>query len=368
MKTNKTVAMILSLLMPALALSGCGASTSSPAPSASSTNVAPSSNSSGASGGDLFHSADAPTFKIILAHGTSETQLGGLNCSTFASEVQARSNGKINVTVYPNGQLGSDAENFTSVQQGTIQMSWAATGSIASYITDLNILSMPMRLTDINTCYKLCEKGTEFRSAIDKTFESSGVVCLALHPTAFRTLTSNKKVTSIGDLKGLNLRTMDDQYQIEFWKSVGCNATPLAFSELYIALQQGLMDAQENPLDTILNNNLGEVQKYIVPTNHVPFVSTFVMNKAFYDSMPAEYQTLVTQVLEEIALDDLNNYERDNQKALDVLKTKNGCELSELDADTIAQMKKIAEPVWSKMGKELGAIAIPFENTLAKIG
>ena len=365
MKTNRIVATVLSLLIPTLALAGCGAK---PTPS-SSANTAPSSSTTTTSGsGDIFQSADAPTFKIILAHGTSETQLGGLNCATFASEVQARSNGKIAVTVYPNSQLGSDAENFTSTQQGTIQMCWAATGSIASYVTDLNILSMPMRLTDINDCYKLCEKGTEFRDAINKTFEDKGIVCLALHPTAFRTLTSNKKIASLADLKGLNLRTMDDQYQIEFWKNVGCNATPLAFAELYIALQQGLMDAEENPLDTVLNNNLGEVQKYIVPTNHVPFVSTFMINKAFYESMPAEYQALISQVLEEIALDDLNNYESNNQKALDSLKEKNGCELSELDADSIAQMKKMAEPVWEKMGKELGDIAVPFNHTLAAIG
>lgn len=367
MKINKIIAMALSLFM-VVALSSCGAK--SPAsPSSPPAAAAPSSSPSEAAGkGDIFHSADAPAFNIILAHGTSETQLGGLNCATFASEVQSRSNGKITVTVYPNSQLGSDAENFTSTQQGTIQMCWAATGSIASYITDLNILSMPMRLNDINICYKLCEKGTEFRNAIDQTFESNGLICLALHPTAFRTLTSNKKITSFSDLKGLNLRTMDDQYQIEFWKSVGCNATPLAFSELYIALQQGLMDAEENPLDTVLNNNLGEVQKYIVPTNHVPFISTFMINKAFYESMPAEYQTLITQVLDEITLDDLNSYERNNEKSLNALKEKNGCELCELDAGTIDQMKKSAETVWSKMEKELGAIAIPFNNTLASIG
>jgi len=367
MKLNKKrVTIALSLMVAASILTGCGstpaASSSSKAASGSSMSMA-----SGSEGKSVFQSADAPTFKIILAHGTSETQLGGLNCSTFASEVQERSNGKISVTVYPNGQLGTDAENFTSTQQGTIQMCWAATGSIASYITDLNILSMPMKLTDINECYKLCEAGTEFRGEIDKTFENNGLVCLALHPTAFRTLTSNKKITSMNDLKGLNLRTMDDQYQIEFWKNVGCNATPLAFSELYIALQQGLMDAEENPLDTVLNNNLGEVQKYIVTTNHVPFVSCFMINKDFYNSMPEEYQNLISQVLTEIAEDDLNNYESNNEKAQQTLEQKNGCEVCQLDEDTIAQMKKCAEPVWEKMEKELSDIATPFNNTLATI-
>jgi len=170
------------------------------------------------------------------------------------------------------------------------------------------------------------------------------------------------------DFKGVNIRTIDDKFQKEFWNALGCNATPLAFGELYIALQQGLMDAQENPLDTIVNNNLGEVQKYIIMTDHVPFISTFIMNKAFYESMPEEYQELVTTILDEIAADDLKNYESINQNALDKLINDTGCEVIELSSDVLDQMRALAEPIWDSMQEELGTeLADAFNNTLKTI-
>lgn len=315
-----------------------------------------------------FEAADAPSFQIILAHGTSETQLGGLNCTTFAEEVEARSNGKITCQVYPNGQLGSDAENYTSTQQGTVQMTWMATGSYVSYIPEVGILSMPMYFDDAETCYELLLRGTEFRTALDAVFEENSLVCVGISPTAFRTMTSSKPIETMDDFQGINIRTTDDQYQMAFWNGLGCNATPLAFSELYLSLQQGLMDAQENPLDTVVNNNLGEVQKYIVTTNHVPFVSTFMMNKSFFESMPTDYQNLIINILDEIAADNMANYDTLNNEPLERLQSQNGCEVCQLSDEVLEQMRQVAEPIWEDVQADLGEeISTAFNNTMAEI-
>lgn len=315
-----------------------------------------------------FEAADAPSFQIILGHGTSETQLGGKNCAAFAKEVEARSNGKITCQVYPNGQLGSDAENYTSTQQGTIQMSWMATGSYVSYIPEVGILSMPMYFESADKCYELLLRGTAFRGALDQVFQDNGLVCIGISPTAFRTMTSSKKIETMEDFKGINIRTTDDQYQMKFWNDLGCNATPLAFSELYLALQQGLMDAEENPLDTVVNNNLGEVQKYVVTTNHVPFISTFMMNKAFFDSMPVDYQNLVINILDEIAADNMAHYDEINDSALNTLISQNGCEVCELSGDVLKAMRETGEPIWKSMQDELGEeISSAFNNTMQEI-
>ena len=359
-----------------LGLTGCGSSNETIAATTAATTAAATEATTAetteaakeGTSGSLFDAADAPTFNIILAHGSAEQQLGGLNCTTFKEEVEERSNGKITVEVYPNCQLGTDAESFTSTQMGTIQMTWMATGSYSSYIQEVGILSQPMLFTDINECYKLLEVGTEFRTAINDIFDKNDLVCVSISPTAFRTMSSNIKVESMDDFKGINIRTMDDKFQIQFWNALGCNATPLAFGELYIALQQGLMDAQENPLDTIVNNNMGEVQKYIIMTNHVPFVATFIMNKAFYESMPEEYQELVTAILDEIAADNLKNYESINQNALDKLINDNGCEVIELSSDVLEQMRTLAEPIWQGIQDEIGTeLSDALNNTLKTI-
>ena len=316
----------------------------------------------------VFEAADAPEFQIILAHGTSETQLGGLNCTTFAEEVEARSNGKITCQVYPNAQLGSDAENYTSTQQGTIQMTWMATGSYVSYIPEVGILSMPMYFEDAETCYEALLRGTEFRTALDNVFEENSLVCVGISPTAFRTMTSSKKVETMDDFKGINIRTTDDPNQMAFWNGLGCNATPLAFSELYLALQQGLMDAQENPLDTVVSNNLGEVQHYIVTTDHVPFISTFMMNKDFFYSMPVDYQNLVINILDEIAADNMANYDTLNDQSLEKLQSENGCEVCQLSDEVLGQMRQVAEPIWEDIQSSLDAeITTAFNNTMAEI-
>ena len=370
-KIKKLVGWMVMVAM-ILGLAGCGSSNETTAATTAATTVAATeattAETTEATSGSIFDAADAPTFNIILAHGTSEQQLGGLNCTTFKEEIEARSNGKITVEVYPNAQLGTDAESFTSTQMGTIQMTWMATGSYVSYIPAVGILSQPMMFTDINECYKLLETGTEFRTFINDLFKENELVCVGMSPTAFRTMSSNIKIESMDDFKGVNIRTIDDKFQKEFWNALGCNATPLAFGELYIALQQGLMDAQENPLDTIVNNNLGEVQKYIIMTDHVPFISTFIMNKAFYESMPEEYQELVTTILDEIAADDLKNYESINQNALDKLINDTGCEVIELSSDVLDQMRALAEPIWDSMQEELGTeLADAFNNTLKTI-
>ena len=375
MKKIKKLTGITLMAAMLIGLTGCGnssnetttaATTEAETIAAATTAAATEATTTGSD--SIFDQADAPEFNIILAHGTSEQQLGGLNCTTFKEEIEARSNGKITVEVYPNAQLGTDAESFTSTQMGTIQMTWMATGSYVSYIPEIGILSQPMRFTDINECYKLLESGTEFRTYLNNVFEENSLTCVGISPTAFRTMSSNIKVESMEDFKGINIRTIDDKYQKAFWNALGCNATPLAFGELYIALQQGLMDAQENPLDTIVNNNLGEVQKYMIITNHVPFVSTFIMNKDFYNSMPTEYQDLVATILDEIAADNLKNYEAINQSALDKLISNNGCEVIELSDAVLEEMKALAEPIWTSMQEELGQeLSDAFNNTMGKI-
>nr|WP_312579485.1 TRAP transporter substrate-binding protein [Sedimentibacter sp.] len=310
---------------------------------------------------------DGPSFNIQLAHATSEGQAGDRNCVLFKKLVEERSEGKITVDIYPNGQLGTDRELFESTQIGDIQMCWQTAAPHVGFVPEVGILDLPSMFDNLDVAYKVLEEG-EFREALEKAYNNAGIELINIFPYAFREMSSNKKVEKFEDFKGINIRTMDNQFHMAYWKALGANPTPLAFGELYIALQQGLLDAQENPLDTIVANKLGEQQKYIIKTNHVLFPSVFAMNKDYYDSMPKEYQQLVKSTMNEAAKTIFDEGKETEKESEETLKTINGCEIIELSPEVLEQMKEVAKPVQEMIYNAVGEeIATAFKNKLAEV-
>ena len=101
----------------------------------------------------------------------------------------------------------------------------------------------------------------------------------------FRVMTTNKKIESLDDFKGQKIRTMENKYHLAFWQSIGANPTPMAFSEVYIGLQQGTIDAQENPYEVIVSGKIYEQQDYVVKTNHLPHLLSMIVNEDFYNRL-----------------------------------------------------------------------------------
>lgn len=364
-------AMLAAIL--AMSLTACGSSkeeTTAAATTAAATTEAATTagEETTAAASGVFEQADAPTFNIILAHATAEGQRGALNCTDFKEKIEAASSGKITVEVYPNGQLGTDRELFESTQNGTIQMCWQTNAPHVGFVPEIAILDQPMAFDSLEIAEKALANGTELRTTLEAAYNKVGIELANIYPYTYRTMTSNKAVNTMEDFKGINLRTMDNKFHMKFWAAVGCNATPLAWGETYIALQQGLMDAQENPIDNILPNKMAEVQKYVIRTDHVLFPSIFAMNKDFYDSMPAEYQQLVKDTLTEIAAETMAGRAASEQDQLDVCVADYDMEIIELDAEVLAAMKVCAEPVWEDIFAAVGdEVANAFKNTMAKI-
>ena len=111
-------------------------------------------------------------------------------------------------------------------------------------------------------------------------------------------MSTNKEVTSFEDFSGQKIRTMENSYHLEFWSALGANPTPMNFSEVYIGLQQNTIDAQENPYEVIVSNNLYEQQDYVVETNHLPHLISLVVSKDFYDELPEEDQKILIEAQE----------------------------------------------------------------------
>lgn len=343
---KKLTALALCASMAA-SLAACGGSAASssaaPAPAASTAASAAASTASAAVSGDpalvalasegMQTSIDCEPIELSL--GCSGTVDGTVLGDAMHSGIEAAAawtNGSFKVNFYQGGQLGGDAELISGMQMGSVDMYTGAPTSQTTVIPELAVL-------DIGGLYKDTAQATavlaDFQDQLNSYYQKANLELLAIYSPAFRILTSNKPVQTAEDLKGLNIRTQENEYHMAFWKELGTNPTPLAFGELYIALQQGMMDAQENPWASIVGAKLNEVQKYMVETNHIPFVTTFVISKAKFDSLSDNQKLALTQLIEYIKRYQLAGAAADDER-LKQICIDGGSEVSPVSEDVLA--------------------------------
>jgi len=296
--------------------------------------------------------AASPAFTLKLAYAASDKTSGGAIATQFAKRVESESAGRIKVEIYPNAMLGGDRELLESCQAGDISIVMQATAPQVSFIPQLAVFDMPVALIDIDTATKILGSGL-FRDTIAKYYEKAGLKLILLGPSAFREMSSNKAVRSMDDFKGIKIRTMENKYHMAYWKNLGANPTPLAFSELYISLQQNLVQAQENPVEVLTASKLGEVQKYVILTHHILFIQTYVMNKKLYDSMPADLQAIVMKAGYDAGIESAKVAQTGADTTLATLKSQ-GKEIIQPTADMYAKMKLAAKPVYEMISKDIG--------------
>lgn len=294
----------------------------------------------------------AKVYTLQLAYSAAEASPAGIAAKKVKELMEAKSDGKLLVELYPNAQLGGDRELIESSQAGNIAMVTLTTAPMVNFIPELAVFDMPAVLSDKEVTRKVLQ--SPFRDKIDAKYEDAGFKLLMMVPDSFREMSSNIAVNSIEDFNGVKIRTMENKYHLAFWKALGANPSPLAFSELYIALQQGLVDAQENPYATIMSAKLYEQQKYIINTNHIMFLSTTIMNKGIYDGLPSEYQAIVDEVFAEV-----NDYAYDvgNQETEKSLKKleEAGVEIINLPDEEYAKIQELAEPVYDMIREDIGS-------------
>lgn len=285
-----------------LTLASCGGGTSSSgaASNAGSTNSGDSSLAAPTTTEivDDTTGLKIPCEPITLSMGCSGTVDGtimGDALDKYLAEIQEWTDGNFVINFYPSGQLGGDTELIEGAQMGSVDIFNGAPTSQVGLIPELAVLDIGGLYDNVDQCNEVLSGG--FLEQIQPYYNEAGLRLLTAFATDFRITSSNDPINSLADLQGLNLRTQENKYHMAFWKELGANPTPLAFGELYIALQQGMMDAQENPWASYVGAKLCEVQNYMTFTNHIPFISTYVMNNAKYESMSDAQKQALNQFL-----------------------------------------------------------------------
>ncbi len=173
-----------------------------------------------------------------------------------------------------------------------------------------------------------------------KSIEAKGLVTLKFWGNGFRSVTNNKRpIKTPDDLKGLKLRTMENPLQIAAWKALGANPTPMAFGEVFTALQQGTVDGQENPYTLIVNMRFHEVQKYLTTSQHVYTAVAPVFNKAFYDSLSPDQKKLVNAAFDEATIVQREMLVKLETAAIDAI-AKQGVEITDLSDEQRMAFRK----------------------------
>ena len=291
---KKFVALLLALTM-VFALAACGAN-STPATQPDTKTETPAENT-----GDTAP-ATTPEYTIKFATGSTADLENPQNVGTykFKELVEERSNGRIAVEFYINSTLGDVTTIVEHVQMGAIEMCDVENGTMANFLQECALWNLPYLFTSLEEVHKIQE--SDIGKNIQAQFPEIGIKHLAFNDGGFRYFTNNAhEIASAADFKGLKFRVMNDPLYVSMMESLGASATIIAFAELYTALQQGTVDGQENPYMNIVGNNLQEVQKYIVETNHVGHIIVFFMNNDLYQSLPENTRALIDECAAEAA-------------------------------------------------------------------
>ena len=291
------------------------------------------------------------SYKWNAAMSVSDVTINYMIVSKFAELIKEKSEGKIVVDVYHSNALGNTGEFTQSVVAGSVDIGSGMTSDIVDFVPQAGLFDLPNLFPDVSVMRKVMS-GT-FRDTMNTYNMKGGIYMLAYADAGFRQLSSNKAVRSLSDLAGQKIRVMPNPNHVAYWKALGANPVAMEFAEVFMALQQGTIDGQENPYMNIVGNNMQEVQKFIVETNHIGHIITFFMNGELYESLPDDVKALVNECARE-AMEYGYSKADESIKSYKETCVKAGCEIISLSPETLAQFKDKADVVYKMVRKNVG--------------
>ena len=293
---------------------------------------------------------------IKFSHVVAVDTPKGKGAEYFKKLAEERTKGRVKVEVYPNSSLFKDGEEMEALQLGSVQMlapSLAKFGPLG--VREFEVFDLPYIFDDFADLHKVTTGPVG--AALFKKLESKGIVGLAYWDNGFKVMSANKPIRVPADYKGLKMRIQSSKVLGDEMKALGSIPQVMAFSEVYQALQTGVVDGTENPPSNFYTQKMQEVQKYLALTNHGYLGYAVIVNKKFWDGLPADIRTTL-----EGAMKDATKYandiaQKENDDALEAVKKSGKTEILTLTPDQKAAMKKALIPVHKenegRIGKEI---------------
>ena len=288
----------------------------------------------------------------IIATDSPADTVTSLFANKFAEEVERLSNGEIQMDVYENGTLGGDRELIESCMGGDVPFVLQNTAPQVNFMPKLAIFDLPVAYTSIDQLRATLDDAG-FMEMINTIYEEHGFRLLGMGDQSFRVMTTNKNINSVNDFKGQKIRTMENKYHIAFWQSIGANPTPMTFSEVYIGLQQGTIDAQENPYEVVVSGKIYEQQDYIVQTNHLPHLLSLIVNDEFYQNLDEKSKKIVDEASEYAKQYAREQADERVSNRLQII-TDSGTQIIEVNQEMVEQLRERAASVYEMIHEQVG--------------
>jgi len=299
----------------------------------------------------ICYGADVKETTLRFAFQSIKEHPIGMGAQKFADLVGQKSGGKITVKLFPNGTLGGDVQTVSALQGGTVDMTALSSGILSSQVKEFVLFDLPFMFNN----------GREADAVVDgpigkrlgERLTDKGLVSLGNWELGFRNLTNSKHpVAKLEDFQGLKIRVIQSPIYIDLFTALGANAVPMPFPEVYQALEQKVVDGQENPLKSIELSKFYEVQKYLSLTRHIYSPLSILISKKTWDRLSKDEQKIIQDAATE-SLDYQRKVARgEDEKSLDLLKKS--MTVSDVTPAEAARIREKIKPVIDKYAKDVG--------------
>lgn len=269
-----------------------------------------------------------------------------LGARKFAELVEARTAGRIKVSVYPGGQLGNDVQMQGALQGGTQEFTAPSTATLTGLVKDFGVLGLPFSFTTEKEADTVLDG--PFGRKLLARLPDKGLVGLAYWENGFRNVTNSKRpIVHAEDIAGLKIRTMQNSLYIDMFGGLGANAVPMAVTELFPALESRAVDAQENPYTVVHAQKFYDVQKYLSTTGHAYDALVLLVSKKFWDRLaPADQKAVQEAAVEATAFERKTSRELNARLRQELVKL--GMQINEVSPQEKARMREKLQPVITK--------------------
>ncbi len=281
----------------------------------------------------------------------------------FANNLKEKSNGRIELSLYPSSQLGDDKTMLEQLSAGVLDFTFLEMGRFNIYFPEAQVFSLPYMFEDF-TALQNASKNTEIGKLItDKANKQLNVTILSQGYNGTRQTTSNRAINSITDMKGLKLRVPKAEANLEFARLSGASATPMAFSEVYLALQTNAVDGQENPLSAIRAQKFYEVQKYLAMTNHIINDQIYLVSNDTMKKLPEDLKKIVKEEAIKAAKYHTELFVNEEASAIEFFKSQ-GVTVTTPD---LVPFRKAMKPFYDEYVKKNGKVGEKAVAEISKI-
>jgi C4-dicarboxylate-binding protein DctP len=295
--------------------------------------------------------AQAPII-IKFSHVVAPDTPKGLAAEKFKELAEKYTEGKVKVEVYPNSTLYKDKEELEALQLGAVQMLAPSNSKFGPIgVKEFEVFDLPYILPDLATLRKVTDGplGAKFL----KLLEPKGMIGLAYWDNGFKEMTANKKLVTPADYKGLKFRIQSSKVLEAQFRALGAIPQVMAFSDVYQALQTGVVDGQENTPSNIYTQKMHEVQKYTMLTNHGYIGYVVVVNKKFWEGLPTDIRGQLDKAMKEATAFGNNRSAQENAEALEEMRKSGKTEIVTLTPEQDAAMRKAMEPVYDDVASRI---------------